>query len=705
MLKRPVRILAVDDESEVLEYYRTLFQGDGLSPEDLLREYGAVDTTTDTGFSETPFQVEIDLFSSGEEAIHQIGEQTHAVAILDVIMPAAMGGLELAQALLEKSPSTRIIFVSAHMGRSLDTIKNALKSNFTFLKKPFDSSELLQLTTFSIHDWMREWELVEARHRALQAKREEEEFLATISHELRTPLTAIIGNSEMLLQELGAETELAEMGHTILTSGHSLLALVNDILDVSKIESGKFSIHEAPYDRTFLLQQMRTMFAERAANHGIELTIEERSVETSLLIGDGQRISQILINLLGNAIKFTAAGGRVALLSWSEFDKLYYRVEDSGKGMAPEQVDKLFQRYEQTDTTISSRFGGTGLGLYISENLATMMDGTIEVESEEGVGSTFTLILPRHSSQQAVKQEGLDTSVGDGEPGSLQGRVLLAEDTLVIQLLARRMLEKMGVTVESVDNGKDAVEQALQGQFDLILMDMQMPLMNGLEATREILAQGGTTPIIALTANAMEQHQQQFAEAGCCNFIAKPFDYETLYRSVAPWLGTQKSAADGTGTDPLKGEAGGESTTAGRKESMLHWSEELSVHDPLLDQHHRQLFEYANQLTALTRENKKLVRGQVMRLLPKIIELSEVHFIKEEEHMRSIGYPQTAEHTESHQVFLKVLADLYSLYGVIQDSRYVQAFSENLSDLLMDHFLTEDMDFKHYIEQQQPGKQ
>ncbi len=359
-----------------------------------------------------------------------------------------------------------------------------------------------------------------------------DEFLASMSHELRTPLTSIIGNSELLASdEVDAERKM--MIRSIQVSGQSQLALVNDILDLSKIGSGKFTIDETPFDLLGLIRDIEHMHALRANDSGIRFTIEQHFTETHQLMGDRQRIGQILTNLIGNAIKFTGSGGKVSLdVSVKAQRELVFTVTDSGIGMSPDTLGRLFQRFDQANETISTRFGGTGLGLFISRSLAELMKGTITVESEEGKGSSFSLIIPYQRSDLTV--DGPNNRQGEEYGGDvvIHGHALLAEDTAELQFLICRMLKRLGLTVEVANNGKEAAERAMRQPFDIIFMDMQMPVMNGIEATRLLRAHRVLTPIIALTANAMQKHRDQFFEAGCNGFVAKPIDTGQLRRSV-----------------------------------------------------------------------------------------------------------------------------------------------------------------------------
>ncbi len=397
----------------------------------------------------------------------------------------------------------------------------------------------------------RERSLRKAYRAAEEAGKAKEEFLAAMSHELRTPLTTIIGNSEMLAEQESDHDRL-EMIDTIEAAGRRQLALVNDILDMSKIQSGKFTIHEAPYNLSVLLKELKHMLAINARDAGLDLVVEQKSDEPYLLQGDGQRIGQILINLIGNAIKFTEEGS-VKLVVWHERKHLFFQVRDTGIGMTPETIDRLFGRFEQADGSISRRFGGSGLGLFISENLALLMGGSIDVSSQQGVGSIFQLILPYKPTRVAASQDR------EGKEGRvlhevLNGHVLIAEDTPELQLLERRMLEGLGLEVTTANNGEEAYELTIHsGPFDLILMDMQMPILDGIGATKLIRERGIKTPVIALTANVMQKHRDAFVEAGCDGFLGKPFEKYEMIQVLKKHL-PQKPAAPSSALDEVNDE-------------------------------------------------------------------------------------------------------------------------------------------------------
>ena len=383
---------------------------------------------------------------------------------------------------------------------------------------------------------------------AEQANHAKDEFLASMSHELRTPLTSIIGNSE-LLNESALPQECRNIVASIERAGRCQLTLVNDILDISKIESGKFVIDQHPFNFASMLSDLQQLFKPQAQEAGLEFTIDSNHQEKKLLLGDANRIRQVLLNLVSNALKFTERGG-VTLTTSVDMGQLCFEVKDSGIGMSTAVIARLFSRFEQADRSISRRFGGSGLGLYISQNLAKLMGGEITVSSMEGVGSTFTLRLPYQPSAELVPVERSSNKVQIEQQQEISGTILVAEDTIELQLLVRRMLEGMGAIVTIANNGIEAVEQLQQQSFDLVLMDMQMPVMDGIEATRRIRAAGNRVPLYALTANMMQKHRDAFEAAGCDGFLGKPINKELLKAVVMEHLTTRATQTSSTPLQP-----------------------------------------------------------------------------------------------------------------------------------------------------------
>ncbi len=522
---------------------------------------------------------------------------------------------------------------------------------------------------------------VELERALITEQRAKDDFLANMSHELRTPLTAIIGHAQLLAEQFEG-TDESEAIRAIINSGQSQLALVNDILDMSKIESGKFTIDEGLFDLNQLLDNLEQMLLIKAQDSGVALHFIQQRKEQWLLLGDSQRIGQILTNLLGNALKFTEEGSVTLTTSVSD-NQLRFVVEDSGIGMSPETRERLFKPFEQADVSTSRRFGGSGLGLFISYNLASMMEGTIDVISREGVGSTFTLTLPYRPSQERVleKGEGGGDQSGDTSEVRLQGKVLVVEDTLAIQLLVRRMLERLGVSVTVVQNGIEAVDIASEYPFDLILMDMQMPEMDGIEATRVLKQAGCEVPIIALTANVMQRHRDAFVDAGCDGFLSKPIDREELNSAVQGYLQGDRQAAGRIALQPL---------------SRIAWSDEFSVNHPLLDKQHKMLLKYINILEGMRCKNRsKKDIQKLLSLLPRINELAHAHMRYEEDFLSRNRYPDLEKHAQEHQQLLEQM----TRFNMMSSERFsLNDYLKVLVEWWEHHILIEDMAFKEYFQ-------
>jgi signal transduction histidine kinase/CheY-like chemotaxis protein len=378
------------------------------------------------------------------------------------------------------------------------------------------------------------------------------EFLANMSHEIRTPITAILGNADLMLDEnLGLATQ--EYVAVIKRNGEHLLGLINDILDLSKVEAGKLSIEPTRCSPVQLAADVVSLMHVRAEVKQLRLETNFVGPLPETVFTDPLRLRQVLVNLVGNAIKFTDQGEvrlTVRLASDGNSTRLCFDVTDTGIGMKEEQIAKLFQPFSQVDASAARRFSGTGLGLCISNRLVEAMGGNIEVCSVPGCGSTFTVTIglgPLGDTQmvQNIRETLLDCPLSaptaTPEKTVLHGRILLAEDGIDNQRLLLLMLRKAGADVTAVENGQRAVTAALTASglgepFDLILMDMQMPVVDGYEATRQLRKLGCTTAIVALTAYAMAEDCQKCLDAGCDGYLAKPIDRQNLLNTVVSWL-------------------------------------------------------------------------------------------------------------------------------------------------------------------------
>ncbi len=395
--------------------------------------------------------------------------------------------------------------------------------------------------------------LVEAKSAAEAASRAKSDFLANMSHEIRTPLNGVIGLVDALART-GLSPQQTEMVGLIRESGITLERLVSDILDMSKIEAGQLDIESRPFDLDEALTPCFDLARARAEDQGLAFHLERGATTRGMFLGDSTRIRQVLGNLLSNAVKFTRQGGVTVRLavsgSTARLSMLTFEVEDTGVGFAADHADHLFERFRQEDATITRRFGGTGLGLSICRSLVEMMGGEISAASEPGRGSLFRVSLPlaRTESLEAYDARRAEAGRSGETTGAAAGtgralRVLLADDHPINQRVAQLILEPQGAEVITVDDGAAAVAAFEAGAFDLVLMDMQMPVMDGLAATRAIraieAARPGAvrTPLIMLSANAMARHRDEALAAGADLHVPKPITSASLLAGVAAVMG------------------------------------------------------------------------------------------------------------------------------------------------------------------------
>lgn len=431
------------------------------------------------------------------------------------------------------------------------------------LQNPFDVKSTLQVfgarTTAEIERFDGEQLLRDAKDAAEAANRAKSEFLANMSHEIRTPMTAILGFTDLLVGDFAQDPEASVKAvQTIQSNATHLVTIINDILDVSKIEAGQLVIEEIETDPIAILSDVSELVTPRAHGKGIEIETRCDSPIPERIVSDPTRLRQVLLNLVGNAIKFTEVGSvEVCASCDAEARRLLFRVHDTGIGMTREQVEGItrFEAFTQADTTTTRRFGGTGLGLRISNALARMLGGTLTIQSQLGTGSIFEFSIAtgdlegvemreysRESMQrQHAQRQDLERATKEKKqrPTPLSGmNILLVEDGPDNQRLITYHLMKAGAHVSVCENGKHALEffeSELSETTDVVLMDMQMPELDGYSATKILRERGCTLPIIALTAHAMDGDRQKCLDAGCCDCMSKPIDKKALIACCASY--------------------------------------------------------------------------------------------------------------------------------------------------------------------------
>ncbi|UUO05050.1 response regulator [Blastopirellula sp. J2-11] len=522
------RVLIVDDNPQDREMVRLALRSDRTQRYELVEMDNGEKGLRTFREAETPFEL----------------------IILDWRLPD-MNGVEFVEQLQGEHripPVPVVLLTSSEISpHALDPLQHGIQE---FFLKSMVTPELLPHVANNAMERHRllertiasEIEAEESRNRADAANRAKSHFLATMSHELRNPLTAILGMTE-LLQENPTNDDRQQMLAMIAENGRHLHELLNDILDLAKIEAGGITIDLAESNVAEIAASLCNLLRYRAADEGLSLRLEVKSPPPRMMT-DPIRIRQILLNLIGNAIKFNNQGEILVTVDYQTNDsekQAIFEVIDTGIGIPPDRLTTIFEPFVQVAEDIRRQQQGVGLGLPISREIATLLGGELSVESEFGVGSRFRLTLPVVEASEASSPPPKPTYLPVEEADWQSLRILVAEDTPANQFLLRRMLERTEAKLFFVSNGEDAIQEILLAQesgddYQLILMDMQMPVMDGYTAVRKLREMGHSTPIVAITASAMAGDRQRCEAAGCNEYVSKPFDRSELLSKVGAML-------------------------------------------------------------------------------------------------------------------------------------------------------------------------
>ena len=562
------RILIIDDNPDIHADYRRVLD-DAPSADPLAASEAAL--FGETAATRRPcISFELTHAHQGEEGYALAGRnldlRPFALAFVDMRMPPGWDGLETIKRLWQLDPRLQIVLCTAYSDYSWKEICDALDpgDRLVILKKPFDAIEVRQLAASLVTKWNlsrvadrsqrelqqavdeRTAQLRAAKEAADRASRSKSEFLANISHEIRTPLTAILGFTRLLMDGALPE-ERNEYLEIIRASAEHQLLLINDLLDLSKVEAGQMQIRRVGCSAQRIIDEVLQTLRYRADEKGLALSSQWIGPD-DWVFTDPSRLRQLLINLVNNAIKFTPSGSvhiraGVELLAGSRTLKI--EVADTGIGIDASKQQAIFEPFVQADGTIAAQYGGTGLGLAISRSIAGLLGGQLAVTSRLGVGSTFTLTISAGSpdAAHAAAVQGVEThATVAGANLSLRGRrILLAEDNPHNRKLLQIALTRAGAHVELAENGQIAVDRAQANEFDLVLMDMQMPVLDGFAAAARLRESNYRGPIVALTAHALSAERQRCLAAGCDAFISKPVDLDHLVEVIERLLSSSRS--------------------------------------------------------------------------------------------------------------------------------------------------------------------
>ena len=470
---------------------------------------------------------------NGKDGLDMFKLYNPDIVLTDIQMPI-MNGITMSKQIKEISNDANIIISSAFSESSY--LKEAIDLGVSdYLIKPINIQIMIKSFNKILQNLYNEYELVEAKNSALKANKSKSEFLANMSHEIRTPLNAILGFVDILKDENKGRKSLDYI-NIIDESSKSLLQIIEDILDFSKIESGKINIDKCDFITKDELQIVSHLFQAKCSQKDINFIINFEDNLPKAINTDPLRIKQIIANLISNAIKFTPSGKNI-VVSFSFLDNsLKASVKDEGKGIAEDKLEHIFEAFSQEDSSTTRKYGGTGLGLSISNELVKLLGGELKVKSKLNVGSEFYFSIPITIAQNIVKTNTQYENIQYDNK-----KVLLVEDNKSNQLFMKVILKKMNLKFDIANDGIEAVDMFKHNKYDIVLMDENMPNMNGIEATKQILYYEKNnnlqhTPIIALTANAFKDDRKKFLEAGMDEYLTKPLDKHKLNKLLYSFL-------------------------------------------------------------------------------------------------------------------------------------------------------------------------
>lgn len=503
--------------------------------------------------------IEIFTAKSGTDALEFMITNDFALAIIDVQMPG-MSGFELAEFMrgAKKTKNIPIIFVTAAANEQNFSFKGYESGAVDFLLKPLDAHAVKSKVNIFIELYRQKKELRtqlamitdlvealnDAKVEAERANASKTQFLANMSHEIRTPIGAILGFNDLMKNPDNSPEENRHHMAVVERNSHQLLKLIDDILDLSKVDAGMLAIESIPFSITELLADFSAAMKLKAEAKGIQFVLSADQVFPKLICSDQFRLQQILTNIVGNALKFTSKGHVTLSISYAP-PILKFVVTDTGIGISKDHESRLFQPFSQADISTTRMFGGTGLGLVLSRRLAEALGGRLElINSTENVGSTFLIEIKAtmHSDAKLEDRKAstimTDTSIEAPQAGQiLRGlKVLLVEDSPDNQMLITAYLNNEGADVESASDGAEGVKLALAKDFDVLLMDIQMPVLDGHEATRQLVRSKYTKPIIALTAHAMNEERKKCLDSGFTDFLTKPIQRDRLINILSRYV-------------------------------------------------------------------------------------------------------------------------------------------------------------------------